>query len=90
MPSHREGFAMPILEAGLAGIPVISTDVPAAEEIGGEDLIRFDTAQDPAGLAVQILAWAEESRVHRLRRRVRQGFTWQAIFASDIEPLLQT
>jgi hypothetical protein len=27
--------------------------------------------------------------VHRLRRRVRQNYTWQAIFQRDIEPLLQ-
>jgi glycosyltransferase involved in cell wall biosynthesis len=89
MPSHREGFAMPVLEAGLVGIPVLSTDVPAAREIGGEDVILFDTAQDAAGLAEQILAWAEGSQVHRLRRRVRQDYTWPAIFRCDIEPLLK-
>jgi glycosyltransferase involved in cell wall biosynthesis len=89
MPSHREGFAMPVLEAGLVGIPVISTDVPAAEEIGGDDVMLFDPAQEPAELAKRILAWTEESQVHRLRRRVRQQYTWQAIFHRDIEPLLQ-
>jgi glycosyltransferase involved in cell wall biosynthesis len=90
MPSHREGFAMPVLEAGLVGIPAISTDVPAAQEIGGEDVIVFDAAQDAARLAERILAWAAESRVHRLRRRVRQDYTWPAIFRCDIEPLLQS
>ena len=35
MPSHREGFGMPILEAGLIGMPIFSTEIPAAEEIGG-------------------------------------------------------
>jgi glycosyltransferase involved in cell wall biosynthesis len=88
MPSHREGFAMPVLEAGLAGIPVVSTAVPAAMEIGGEDVILFDESQDPGQLAGRILAWAERSPVHRLRRRVRQGYTWAAIFQRDIEPLL--
>jgi glycosyltransferase involved in cell wall biosynthesis len=89
MPSHREGFGMPVLEAGLVGIPVLCTDVPAAAEIGGEDVILFDAALDPAALADRILAWTEESRVHRLRRRVRQRYTWPAIFRRDIEPLLQ-
>jgi glycosyltransferase involved in cell wall biosynthesis len=90
MPSHREGFAMPVLEAGLAGIPVVCTQVPAAVEIGGTDVIGFDLAEAPDRLAARILAWAEGSPVHRLRRRVRQNYTWQAIFRRDIEPLLRS
>jgi glycosyltransferase involved in cell wall biosynthesis len=90
MPSHREGFAMPVLEAGLSGIPVVCTDVPAAVEIGGEDVILFDLDERPDRLAARILAWAEGSAVHRLRRRVRQSYTWQSIFQRDIEPLLRS
>jgi glycosyltransferase involved in cell wall biosynthesis len=88
MPSHREGFGMPVLEAGLLGIPVLCTEVPAAEEIGRADVMVFDAGQDPGALADRILAWAEESQVQRLRRRVRQKYTWPEIFRRDIEPLL--
>lgn len=88
MPSHREGFAMPVLEAGLAGLPVVCTGVPAAVEIGGQDVIQFDLDEDPDALAGRLLDWAEHSTVHRLRRRVRQSYTWQAIFRRDLEPLL--
>jgi len=88
MPSHREGFGMPVLEAGLVGAPVVCTSVPAAEEIGGADVILFDADDEPAHVAGRILAWVEESPVHRLRRRVRQDYTWQAIFHRDIRPLL--
>jgi len=88
MPSHREGFGMPVLEAGLVGIPVICTRIPAAAEIGGEDLTLFEATEDPERVAEQILAWAERSPTHRLRRRVRQNYTWNAIFHRDIEPLL--
>lgn len=89
MPSHREGFGMPVLEAGLAGLPVVaSTAVPAANELGGEDVIRFDPADDPAAIAASIAHWTENSAIQRLRRRVRQRYTWQAIFQHDIEPLL--
>lgn len=89
MPSHREGFGMPVLEAGLVGLPVLSsTNVPAAEEIGGKDVTLFDTDQDPDQVAEQILAWAERSPEHRLRRRVRQYYTWNAIFERDIKPLI--
>ncbi len=89
MPSHREGFGMPVLEAGLAGVPVFCTDMPAAKEIGGEDVVLFDPVQGADNLAEQILGWVEDSRVHRLRRRVRQDYTWRAILYRDIEPLLK-
>lgn len=79
---------MPVLEAGLVGVPVVCTSVPAGEEIGGADVILFDADENPAHVAGRILAWAEESAVHRLRRRVRQDYTWQAIFHRDIRPLL--
>jgi glycosyltransferase involved in cell wall biosynthesis len=88
MPSHREGFGMPVLEAGLAGLPVVCTDIPAAEEIGGEDVTVFGPDQDPAQLAELLLTRVEGSPVQRLRRRTRQRFTWDAIFQRDIRPLL--
>lgn len=89
MPSHREGFGMPVLEAGLLGMPVFCTKMPAAEEIGGADVILFDATDDPECVAKRILDWVAQSRTHRLRRRVRQNYTWRAIFERDIEPLLR-
>ena len=88
MPSHREGFGMPVLEAGLVGVPVFCTDIPVAEEIGGHDVTTFTATQAPDRTAEAIVGWAEESPIHRLRRRVRQSFTWDAIFRRDIAPLL--
>jgi glycosyltransferase involved in cell wall biosynthesis len=88
MPSHREGFGMPVLEAGLVGLPVVCTDVPAAEEIGERDVMLFDERDDPHSLAERMLAWAAEDPVHRLRRRVRRSYTWPSIFERDIVPLL--
>ena len=89
MPSHREGFGMPVLEAGLVGVAVVcSGDVPAAREIGGGDVIRFDVDEDPAHLAERLLAWAAENPIYHLRRRVRQTYIWCEIFLRDIQPLL--
>jgi glycosyltransferase involved in cell wall biosynthesis len=89
MPSHREGFGMPVLEAGLVGVPVVCTDdVPAAEEIGDAHVTLFDADEDAVHVAERILAWAEQSPVHHLRRQVRQNHTWRAIFHRDIKPLL--
>jgi glycosyltransferase involved in cell wall biosynthesis len=42
IPSHREGFGMPILEAGLIGMPVFSSEIPAAEEIRQRCVVFHD------------------------------------------------
>lgn len=89
MPSHREGFGMPVLEAGLAGIPIFcSTQVPAGTEIGRGDIISFAPDADAREVAGLILTWMENDPVFRLRRRVRQELTWRGIFQRQILPLL--
>lgn len=80
---------MPILEAGLQGIPVFCSDtIPAAVEIGGSDVIQFSPDINPNELADKVLDWLEHSQQQILRRRVRQGFTWRSIFQYQIVPLL--
>ncbi len=88
MPSHREGFGMPVLEAGLTGLVVVATDVPAAVEIGGADVTLFDAAAPPEEIAAAILDRTKENPIQRLQRRVRHRYTWSAIFHRDIKPLL--
>jgi glycosyltransferase involved in cell wall biosynthesis len=36
LPSEREGFGLPLLEAMSCGLPVVASDIPALREIGGE------------------------------------------------------
>jgi mannosylglucosylglycerate synthase len=88
MPSHREGFGMPVLEAGLAGNLVVCTDVPAAAEIGRDDVVVFAADRPPAELADRILELVQANPICQLRRRTRQRFTWKTIFQRDIKPIL--
>jgi mannosylglucosylglycerate synthase len=89
MPSRREGFGMPVLEAGLLGLPVFAADtIPSATEIGRDNVILFspeDQAEDVAQLIVRNM---KENPVYRLRNQVRQELTWQGIFQQQIVPLL--
>jgi len=89
MPSHREGFGMPILEAGLAGLPVFCSKIPAAEELGGDEVTMFSADIDPHNLATLILNRLENDHAWRLRKHVRQNLTWQGIFQQRILPLLE-
>jgi glycosyltransferase involved in cell wall biosynthesis len=89
MPSHHEGFGMPILEAGMLGIPVFCADtIPAANEIGRQNVTQFSPNADPDEVADLILRWAEHSSLLHLRRQVRQTLTWRGIFKRQILPLL--
>ena len=90
MPSHREGYGMPVLEAGLVGVPVFSTSVvPAAQEIGGEDVILYDVDEKPLSVAKRIRQLLENDPIYHMRCRVRRKYTWRSLFRARIEPLLK-
>jgi glycosyltransferase involved in cell wall biosynthesis len=88
MPSHREGFGMPILEAGLLGLPIISTEVPAVQDLQLTEALIFSKDITPSDLARKIFSWLNEKPEHRLRVEVRQNFTWKSLFDRKILPLL--
>ena len=88
MPSHREGFGIPILEGGLVGKPVFCSAVPVLEQIGAESVYQIGTDEPPGHLAARIQAWTQQDALYRLRRRVRKDYTWSAIFQQAIQPLI--
>ena len=90
MPSRREGFGMPILEAGFLGKPIFASNIPAVEEIGQTDVHLLDIQREPAAAANAILEWAANDPVYRLRNKTRDSFTWKQIFKKQIEPLLDS
>jgi len=90
MPSHREGFGMPVLEAGLANIPVLSRAVPAAIEIAGSDAIIFPEESTPDEVAVLITQLLKQTSTIRFRRKIRKEYIWQSIFEKKIQPILES
>ena len=79
-PSLYEGFGLPVLEAMMAGVPVVTTREGSIPEVGGDDVVYAD-GRDPADMAAKIMdviAWPAAQRDERIqlaRERARQ-FTW--------------
>ena len=80
MPSHTEGFGMPVLEAMTAGVPVIAADRGALPEVLGDAGLLFepDDAEKLESLLASLLADPAKRQELRERgwRRAR-AFDWR-------------
>ncbi len=88
-PSRREGFGIPVLEAGLARLPIFASDIPPVHESAGPFAFTFDPEGPPEPVAKQIAQILQNDRTYQMRRRVLQQFTWQRIIDERVIPLLR-
>ena len=88
MPSQEEGFGIPILEAGLAGLPVFCSDIPPLRNLAGSHATYFSPEADPVELANRIVNHLTFDSIFRMRVRARREFSWKGIYAREIAPLL--
>lgn len=89
-PSKQEGFGIPILEAGMAGLPIFCADIPPFRETGQADVTYFDPVNEPpADIASRILSTLNASPTYRLRVRVRQQYRWDVLVEKHLVPLLE-
>ena len=89
LPSREEGFGIPILEAGLAGMPVFCSDIPPLKDLGMSFIHYFSADEDPAHIASLISANLSASIVLGFRVRVRSQYAWQQVYQQQIQPLLE-
>lgn len=89
-PSTDEGFGIPILEAGMLGLPIFCSNLPPLQETGQDDLNYFDPLNDsPESVATMIHSYFAENPRHRLKTRVRQDYRWETIVKSQIVQLME-
>lgn len=88
-PSLREGFGIPVLEAGLARTPIFASDIPPVRESSAGMINLFDPSDDPKNVAEMIVNYLKSSRSFLLRRHVLNHYTWQSIVENKIIPLLE-
>ncbi len=87
--SEREGFGIPILEAGLARLPIFCSDIPPFYESARQWAQYFALDQSPADIARQIARGLDSDARYQLKQRVLREYTWPVIFKDKIEPLLR-
>ena len=88
-PSRREGFGIPVLEAGLARIPVFAADIPPVRDSAGEFAHLFDPEGNPEIVAQSIFETFESNQAFQFRKRVINNYTWKAVLEQKLIPLLE-
>jgi len=89
LPSREEGFGMPILEAGVSGLPIFCSDLPALRSLAGDAAEYFSPDEDPRRLAFRIGKALQNDPRYLLKARIRQEFTWEAVYRRMVAPLLE-
>ena len=72
MPSHTEGFGIPVLEAMHLGVPVVIANRGALPEVAGQAALRFEP-DDPSELAQHLIALLDSAE----RRQSLRELGWK-------------
>ncbi len=89
MPSLREGFGLPVLEAGLMDRPIFAAPMPIVDEIGKGLVFVIEPGRISGKRRDRIQSWAEQDISHQLRVQVRGNYAWPSVFSNKIEPLIK-
>ncbi len=89
-PSSQEGFGIPILEAGLIGMPIFCSDIPPFRETAGKRAVFFDYQAQPEQIAEKIIKEIKKDARITLKGHVKQNYTWENVFDRKIMPLIRS
>jgi glycosyltransferase involved in cell wall biosynthesis len=89
MPSIEEGFGIPVIEAGMGRLIAFCSDIPPLRALGQEWINYFSVDEPPDRIAERIFERLTVDPVYMLRAHVRRTYTWEAIYANQIAPLLE-
>ena len=91
LPSHEEGFGLPVLEALATGVPVVCSDVPALREVT-DGLATLVPPGDPSALieALSLVDHTASDRATVAARRAHAArYTWHACAQATVGAYLR-
>jgi len=91
LTSRMEGFGLPAIEAAMFRMPAVLSDIPPLREIAGglQTALFVDLETDLAVGARCVLDFLNAQPSLVARKRTRERFGWNSIYANHIEPLLR-
>lgn len=89
LPSLREGFGIPLLEAGALKLPIVCSDIPPFREVGRGNVQYFSLEDSPAEIADKILTFIGRLEPHRMFRHILQNYLWDDIYHKMLLPFLE-
>lgn len=87
-PSLREGFGIPILEAGLSRTAIFASAIPPIQESSAGLVNLFDPEGDPECVGDEIISFMRSDPIYKLRRRILDQYTWSSILSNKIIPII--
>ncbi len=89
-PSRREGFGIPLLEAGVLQMPIFASRLAPFEEIAEDMIHYFDPDAPPDQIAATIAETLRDHTALALKRRVIHNFAYEKTFYRDLLPLVRS
>ena len=87
-PSRQEGFGLPPLEAALQRLPIFCADIEPMNALPRHHMTTFAPTTPPGKLAALIVETLARDEAFRARKQVLREFSWEAIYARHLGPLL--
>jgi glycosyltransferase involved in cell wall biosynthesis len=88
LPSASEGFGLPMLEAAVARLPIVCTDLPVLREVVGATATFVPLDGGPAAFADAIEHALSVSPAARLAGRIRRESDWRRIVDEQVVPAI--
>ena len=88
LPSDREGFGLPVLEAGLAELLLVISDIPALRELAGRDAIYIRPGDTSDSVAKRVAKAMKKRQQQLYRKKIISNYAWEVVFKEKIVPAL--
>jgi len=87
--SVREGFCLPLLEAGAFKLPIACANFAPLPEVVGDDALLFELDEEPKAIAERISEFLEGDRSAKLFKRVLSNYCWEAVYEKHLKQLIE-